>query len=415
MKVLRKLSLFHYWLVGLSVIMVAGVAGGLIVFNKGLVVTNLTDLIPWGLWITIDLSSIGLSAGAFALCAAVYLIGLKQYQPVARTATYIGIIGYSMAMFCLLVDIGRPDRFWHGFVFWNIHSVMWEVTMCVGLYFSVLVFETIPIVADLKWLKQHWPEISRKMKRAHHFAPYLAIAGLLLSMLHQSSLGALYGVLKSRPLWYSPSLSVLFMYSAIVGGISMTILVSMMAARLSPSANVNDTVLQKLAHFVGWALVGYLYFRFWYTFSMTYTYEPGRTEGLALLTKGPLAINFWLGEIILGAAVPMVILLKEKWRSNPVLRMAAMALVVGGLIAYRWDVNLSGQLIVMPYLSSAPTTLYTSYVPSFIEIIVGAGVVAYGIMAITLGVKFFRVVDHGVEGKVVAKGVQVEPSMVAGD
>ncbi|NIV33885.1 MAG: hypothetical protein GWN58_31880, partial [Anaerolineae bacterium] len=81
--------------------------------------TNLTDLVPWGLWITIDLSSIALSAGAFSLCAAVYLLGLKQYQPIARTATYIGLIGYSMAMLTLLLDIGRPDRFWHYLVFWN--------------------------------------------------------------------------------------------------------------------------------------------------------------------------------------------------------------------------------------------------------------------------------------------------------
>ena len=161
--------------------------------------------------------------------------------------------------------------------------------------------------------------------------------------------------------------------------------------------------------------MGYLYFRFWYTLSMTYTYEPGRTEGLALLTKGPLTINFWLGEIILGAVVPMVILLKEKWRSNPVLRMAALVLVVGGLIAFRWDVNLSGQLIVMPYLYGAPTTLYASYVPSFIEIMVGAGVVAFGMMAITLGVKFLRVVDHGIEGSVVSESISREPYLATGD
>jgi Ni/Fe-hydrogenase subunit HybB-like protein len=403
------------WLAVLSAFMVAGVIGGLIVFINGLSVTNLTDLVPWGLWITIDLSSIALSAGAFTLCAAVYLIGLKEYQPVARTATFIGIIGYSMAMMCLLMDIGRPDRFWHAFVFWNPHSVLWEVTMCVGLYFSVLALETIPIVADLDFLKRRWPKISEKMKHLHHYAPYLAIAGLFLSMLHQSSLGATYGVLQARPLWYSPSLSVLFMFSAIVGGISLTILVSMIAARSSSTANVNDKLLEKLSHFIGWALVGYLYFRFWYTFSMTYTYEPGRTEGLALLTKGPLAFNFWFGEILFGAVIPMAILLNTKWRKHPGYRMLALALVVGGLVAYRWDVNLSGQMIVMPYLSHAPTTLYTSYVPSIIEIIVGTGIVAFGLIAFSLGVKYLAVVDHGVEREPIVQRLQPETSLAPGD
>jgi Ni/Fe-hydrogenase subunit HybB-like protein len=247
MNLLRRITPFQVWLAVLSALMVAGVVGGLIVFINGLSVTNLTDLVPWGLWITIDLSSIALSAGAFTLCAAVYLIGLKEYQPVARTATFIGIIGYSMAMLCLLMDIGRPDRFWHAFVFWNPHSVLWEVTMCVGLYFSVLTLETIPIIADLDFLKKRFPKISEKMKHLHHYAPYLAIAGLFLSMLHQSSLGATYGVLQARPLWYSPSLSVLFMFSAIVGGISLTVLASMMAARFSSTANVNDKLLEKLS------------------------------------------------------------------------------------------------------------------------------------------------------------------------
>ena len=415
MKIMKRITPFHVWLAGLALIISMGIFGGIIVLLNGLVVTNLTDLVPWGLWITIDLSSIALSAGAFSLCAVVYIVGLKQFQPVARTATFIGIIGYSMAMLCLLMDIGRPDRFWHAFVFWNPHSVLWEVTMCVGLYFSVLILETIPILADFKYLKERWPKLSQAMKKIHHFSPYLAIAGLFLSMLHQSSLGATYGVLQARPLWYSPSLSVLFMYSAIVGGISLTILASMISARLSDTANVDDDILDKLAKVVGWALVGYVYFRFWYTFSMTYTYEPGRSEGLALLTKGPLAFNFWFGEIIIGAVIPMVILLKSSWRKNLVLRMLALASIVGGLVAFRWDVNLSGQMIVMPYISNAPTTLYTSYVPSGIEIMVGAGIVSFGLFAFSLGVKYLSIVNHGVERVVSTESLQAEPSLAPGD
>jgi len=133
---------YQWWLAALAAVMAAGASAGLIVFARGLVVTNLTDLVPWGLWIALDMSSIALSAGAFLLCAAVYLLGLKQFQPVARTATFVGLIGYSMAMLCLVLDIGRPDRFWHALVYWNPHSVLWEVTMCITLYFTVLALET---------------------------------------------------------------------------------------------------------------------------------------------------------------------------------------------------------------------------------------------------------------------------------
>jgi len=378
----------HIWMFALSGLMAAGAVAGLMVLAKGLALTNLSDIVPWGLWISIDLTAIALSAGAFTLCAAVYLLGLKQYEPMARTATYIGLIGYSMAMLMLFLDIGRPDRFWHAFVYWNTHSVLWEVTMCVGLYMIVLMLETAPIIGRSDFLQQRWPKLADRLKSIHHFAPYLAIAGLFLSLLHQSSLGATYGVLKARPLWYRPGLSILFIVSAVAGGISLTALASMLSARLSKRVKVKDELIERLAFVVGWIMLGYLYFRFWDAFSMTYTYEPGRTEGLSLLTQGPLAFNFWVGEIILGAVIPIILLLNGKTRRHPEMRMVALALVVGGVAAYRWDTNLAGQLVVMTYLPHSIQTLFTSYTPSLIEFLAGAGVVAYGLMAFTIGVRY---------------------------
>ncbi len=391
---LPKPSPWLVWLAFLGLFLIAGAIAGVLVLWKGLSLTNLTDYVPWGLWITIDLSAIALAAGAFSLCAAVYLIGLKRYQPIARTATFVGLIGYSMAMLCLFMDIGRPFRFWQALIYWNTHSLLWEVTMCVILYFTVLLLESMPIIANWEWLRTRYPKLTEKMKHVHHFAPYLAIAGLFLSSLHQSSLGAAYGVLKARPFWYKPEMSVLFMLSAIVGGISLTVFASMLASRLTTKARVNDSLLERLSHFVGWALVAYFYWRFWDTLSMTYTYEPGRTEGLQLLTSGPLAFNFWISEMLLGIVVPMILLLNHKTRINPFWRMAALLMVVGGVVAYRWDINLSGALVVLSYLPGQPTVSYASYTPSLVEWVIGLGVIAFGFLAFSLGVRYLRVVDH---------------------
>jgi Ni/Fe-hydrogenase subunit HybB-like protein len=371
----------------------------LIVFARGLVVTNLTDLVPWGLWITIDLSSIALSAGAFTLCAAVYLLGLKQYRGVARTATFVGLIGYTMALLTLLLDIGRPDRFWHALVFWNPHSLLWEVTMCITLYLGVLLLEVAPILGGASWLRERWPKLADRLTDVHRFAPVLAVAGLGLSMLHQSSLGATYGVLKARPIWLRPGLSVLFIVSAMAAGSAFTVFASMLAARISPKAKVNDEALSKVAKFVGWVLVGYLYFRFWDAFSMTYTYQPGQTEGLEFLTRGPLAFNFWILEILIGAIVPIVILLSDRLRRRPILRMAALAMVAIGVVAYRWDTTMVGQLVSVTYVPQEIVARYTEYVPSLIEIISSVGIIAYGLMFFTLGVRYLKVVDHSDAGE----------------
>ena len=393
---LKKLTITPWavWLGFLSLVLLGALVAGILVFWKGLGITNLTDLVPWGLWISIDLSSIALSAGAFSLCAGVYLFGLKRYQPIARTATFVGLIGYTMAMLALLLDIGRPDRFWHALVYWNTHSLLWEVTMCVILYLTVLVFESMPIFASFEWIRRRFPKLAARMEHVHHYAPFLAIIGLGLSSLHQSSLGATYGVIKARPFWFKPEMSVLFMLSAIVGGISLTLFASMLAGRLTIKAKVNDALVERIAHFVGYLLIGYFYFRAWDALSTTYTYDPGRTEGLQLMTKGPLAFNFWIIEMLLGMIVPMILLLYKPTRLNPFWRMAALFLVAAGVAAFRWDTNISGLLVVMSYVPGQPPVAYTSYAPSLIEFLAGAGIIAYGLAAFSLGVRYLRVVDH---------------------
>jgi Ni/Fe-hydrogenase subunit HybB-like protein len=389
-----RLTPFHLWLALLAGLMAAGGAGGLLVFWQGLVITNLTDLVPWGLWITLDLSSIAVAAGAFSLTAAVYLLRLRRFEPVARTATFIGLIGYSMAVLTLVLDIGRPDRFWHALVFWNPHSVLWDVTMSVALYFNVLILESLPLFGEAAWFRQRWPHLAAYLRRAHRLAPVLALIGLGLSLVHQSSLGATYGVLKARPIWYRPDLSVLFILSAVAAGQAATVLASMVVARLSPRVVVNDEALDRVATFVGWLLLGYLYFRFWDAFSMTYTYAPGRTEGLRFLTRGAFAFNFWIGEILLGAGIPASVLLSGKLRRMPGVRMVALALVVGGVVAYRWDTNLVGQMVLLSYLPQDTTPRYAGYFPSLVEIITSAGIIAYGLLAFTLGARYLNVVDH---------------------
>ncbi len=381
------------WLGFLGLVLLSGLLAGIFVFWKGLGITHLTDLVPWGLWITIDLSSIALAAGAFSLCAGVYLFGLKRYQPIARTATFVGLIGYSMAMLALILDIGRPDRFWHALIYWNEHSLLWEVTMCVMLYLTVLVFESMPIFANFEWLRKHLPKLAARMEHLHHYAPFLAIIGLGLSSLHQSSLGATYGVIKARPFWFKPEMSVLFMLSAIVGGISLTLFASMLASRLTNKARINDALIERVAHFVGYLLIGYFYFRAWDTLAMTYTYDPGRSEGLQLMTRGPLAFNFWILEMLLGMIVPMTLLLYKPTRMNRFWRMTALLLVAVGVVAFRWDTNISGLLVVISYLPGAAIS-YTSYTPSLVEILTGSAIVAYGLTAFSLGVRYLRVVDH---------------------
>ena len=165
MRRLRSINLFWGWIALLIALIGVGLLGAYQVFMYGLGVTGLTDLAPWGVWITLDLSCVGLSAGAFSLSAITYLLGRRQYQPLARVAVFIGLLGYSGALLCLLLDIGRPDRFWHPWVFWNTHSMLWEVTLCITLYFSVLLLEVFPMVIELSLFDRF--SFLRRLRSSH--------------------------------------------------------------------------------------------------------------------------------------------------------------------------------------------------------------------------------------------------------
>lgn len=387
---------FTWYVLSLLSLMGVALVCALLVFWRGLVITNLTDLVPWGLWISVDLSAIALSAGAFSVSAIAYLLRRKELLPVAKTAVYLGFIGYSIAMMMLLMDIGRPDRFWHGFVFWNIHSPLWEVTMCVGLYFTVLLLEVIPIVAHWKPFETRFPKLAHRMARVHNVAPVLAVIGLCLSTLHQSSLGLTYGKLVARPIWHGElSMAVLFYVSAIVGGMALVAFTTLLAGQISPRARVNYAVMEKLARVVGWGAVVLLVLRWVGLMATPAEYEAGISEALYILTRGRLAFNFWGLEIILGLVIPIIILLTPSLRRTLRYQMLALAFVAVGVVALRWDTNLVGQLIVFGNMPTSDIPRFTTYTPSLIEVLVAVGVLAYGLLAVTLGVRYLNVIDHG--------------------
>ena len=174
---------YRLWIAFTGILVLIGLWGASQVLLNGLQVTGLNDHVPWGLWITQDLTSIGLGAGAFTLSAIVYLFRIKHFEPMARAAVFVGFLGYTSAMLALAMDIGRPDRFYHPLIYWNVHSVLWEITWCVILYSSILVLEFLPILFDNPFFDR-WPWLGKISHILHKAAPAFAVGGLALSMLH---------------------------------------------------------------------------------------------------------------------------------------------------------------------------------------------------------------------------------------
>jgi Ni/Fe-hydrogenase subunit HybB-like protein len=204
-----------------GIIVVIGLFITALRFTKGLgAVTNLSDYNPWGIWIGFDLLvGVALAAGGYVTSAAVYIFGMKKYHSAVRPAILTGFLGYALVVVALNYDVGRPWRLPYPFLIQQgTTSVLFEVAACVALYLTVLFIEFSP--AAMEWLG-----IKRARNIVVKLTLLLTIFGVVLSTLHQSSLGGLFLIApaKLHPLWYSPYLPVFFFVSSIIAGLSMVI------------------------------------------------------------------------------------------------------------------------------------------------------------------------------------------------
>lgn len=381
------------WIALLGIMLTAGLFGAIQTLLHGLQVTGLNDRVPWGLWITHDLSAIALGAGAFTFSAAVYLFRIKRLEPLARPAVFIGFLGYTSAMLALFLDIGRPDRFWHPLVYWNVHSVLWEVTLCVVLYSTVLVLEVLPLLFESRFFDR-WPRLRRAGHTLHRLTPILAVLGMGLSLLHQSSLGATYGVLSGRAIWFKPSLPILFILSAVAGGVSLTLLATVVTGKLSHRELIPAEVKLEIARFVGYAVLAYLYIKLWdWAATSYYSHAPGTADALTRLqATTPYTLTFWWWEVVLGAIVPAVLLLYRPLRRNDRALMIALGLIVFSVVVNRWNTTLSG-LVAPPEWSPGVLggVVTATYTPSWVEVAVSAGILGYALLAFTLGARYLPI------------------------
>ena len=387
---------FVAWLGVLAVMLAIGLYSAIMVLIKGLVITNMSDKVPWGLWITVDLSSIALGAGAFTLSAIVYIFGIKRLQPIIRLAVLIGFAGYTSAMLTLAMDIGRPDRFWHPWVFWNIHSVLWEVTMCITIYLLILVTEFAPVVVEAKFF-DGWPKLRQFGHTLHKLTPYLAVLGLVISLLHQSSLGAAYGIIKSRPIWFKPSMPIIFVLSAIASGPSVTAAVAYVLEWITGKRTVPHDVLQIIVRFSGVGLLAYGYLKFWDMAAVTYYGRtPGVSASFALLQQQtPFNFSFWLGEVILGIIIPAILFLVPRYNRNPAASVLGALCAMVGIVVQRWNVTVGGLFVPLSYTPGTAFSLPPgSYFPAPVEWGVAILVVGYALTVITLGARFLPLFER---------------------
>jgi Ni/Fe-hydrogenase subunit HybB-like protein len=330
-------------------------------------VTNLSDQFPLGLWIGFDvMAGAMLGGGAFVLAGLVYVFGLEQFRPILRSTILTAFLGYSLLIVALIIDIGRPYNIWRPLQYQNIHSVLFEVAICVMCYTVVLALEFSPALFErLRW-KRAW-------RITHAMTLPLVIVGILLSTMHQSSLGSLWVIAPGKlyDLWYTPWLPVLFWISAITVGLGMVVVESNLSSR-GLKRGLEQNLLARLSRANSYLLTFYILCK------LLDIVVRGKAH--LLFVPNVQGILFWC-ELGLGAILPAILMASPRIRANRNALFATGGLVVAGGILNRLNVSVVGM-----WAYTGPI-----YFPSWMEVVLTLALVSLGVVAFAVTVRYLPV------------------------
>jgi len=385
-----KVKFFTPIVILLSVLAVNGLMflAARFVFGIGSV-TNLDNQHPWGIWIGLDVAlGVALAAGGFTTAALGHIMHREKYETIIRPALLTAMLGYTFVASSVLIDIGRWYSIWHPLVFWNGTSALFEVGICVMIYLTVLYIEFLPVVCErfmgkvnlpglLKSFNKPIDNLLRLLDRTLSKIMFLfIIAGVVLSCLHQSSLGTLMIIAgpKMHPLWQTPILPMLFLLSAISVGFPMVIFESSISTK-SFKLKPETEVLSGLARFIGPILGIYLAAKIIdMLIRGTYVY----------LTEFSLESVMFSVEVLIGVALPLKLFMSDYIRKSPEGLFIASSLVIFGVFMNRLN------NFVIAY---NPPYAQSTYFPSIGEISVTVGFIALEVLIYRVCVMIFPVIS----------------------
>lgn len=336
-------------------------------FTGGMgIMTHMTDTNPWGIWVGLLQAGVALSGGGFVMAATVHIFHIKRFEPILRPVVLLAFLGYNFVGMTLFIEVGRPYNLWHPLAMWQHHSIMFEVAWCVTLYLTVLAVEFSPVVLERFGMK-------RAIKVLHRVAIPVVIAGVVLSTLHQSSMGSMFLILpqKIHPLWSTTLLPIFFLISSVAVGLCMTVVASLYSARLFKKS-LDHWLLADLGRAA--SLVLFLYG------TLKIVDVSARGEWASLFHPPWLGVLF-LSEMGVGVFLPAALLSQHAIRQRPLFLGLACLPPLAGVVLNRLTVS---------WFSMVPYT-GPHYVPHWMEIAVSATLLTFLMGIFVLAVRFLPV------------------------
>ena len=312
------------WLMIFGILSAIGLFAAGMILVQGQSALATSNFVPWNIFVSAYVFFVVTSTGLCFISAFGHVIGIERYEIISKRAVTLSLIMLAVGMFAIMLDIGRPWMMINMLFSPNLQSPMFWMGLLYGIYGFLLTMELIAI-----------------NKGNHKKVKLWGTLGVLSALIAHGTLGALFGMLYARDLWYGEYMPIYFILSAFVSGLAaltMFIYLSYGSTLKAIPAKL-ESLLKELGRILAYALGALLFFVFWKTVAGLYA---GKVE-TSMLLFGDYAIRFWVFEVIVGILVPMFILANKSMRNKSGIVFSAL-LVLTGLVIARLNLVIVGQL-----------------------------------------------------------------------
>ena len=337
---------------------------------------GVTRDVPWGLLIAAYVFFVVSSTGLCLVSSIGHVFGVEAFKPIAKRSVFMAIVTIVAGFFVIGFEIENPWRMpIYNMLSPNPTSNIWWMGTLYGAYLFFMVVE----FALLQMEK-------------HKTAGMLGLLGVISGIAAHSNLGAVFGLLGGREFWHGPYMPIYFITSAMMSGCAAVIFFHCLGYRANgwKMSEKLEASLMATAKLGATLIAVIMFFTTWKMISGISGQPPGKYEAMMALVSGPYAINFWLGEVMLGMVIPFVMILAARAKNIPVLFWSSVSGIVG-IFFMRYDLVVVGQIV--PWYSEfgvvdMPHLL--TYTPSLHEIVITAGAMGLCVAGFFMGERLFR-------------------------
>jgi Ni/Fe-hydrogenase subunit HybB-like protein len=342
--------------------------------HNGHWVTGMNNQVMWGIPHVFAVFLIVAASGALNVASIASVFGRQLYKPLARLSGLLAITLLAGGLAVLVLDLGRPERLIVAMTYYNFKSIFaWNIFLYTRFF---------AIVAVYLWMMFE--------RRFNDYTKPAGMVAFLWRLTLTTGTGSIFGFLVARDAYDSALYAPMFIIMSFAYGLAIFILVLFAATRWT-GRPLGDVMVARLKNLLGVFVASVLYFVVAY--HLTNLYMTGRhdVERFILLDGGVYTRLFWIGQILIGGVIPLVLLYSKLGRSRAMISLAAVLVVVGGL-AQMYVTIVGAQAFPMPLFpdkevsSSFFDGVVGSYSPSLPEILLGIG--GFGI---ALGITVFAI------------------------